>query len=144
MRCFIPLAASVLVVAGCAAGPGDDEGAGSEARPDATNVAAGPLAAAACDVQRLAGTDPDAARRVFFDQAHEPLHGLADELLAAEAVGASAELLEAKEAVERRFRDQRVGTESATLGIDAERLARATRGGLVALGIDAPPCRDRS
>lgn len=52
-----------------------------------------------CDARDLAAEDPDAASDLFNDEAHEPLHGFADEV-AQQDRGAAAEVLETKQRVE--------------------------------------------
>ena len=77
---------------------------------------------------------PDAARRLFFDRAHEPLHTVARALEDVDRAQA-AQLLQAKERVESELPNQ-----PPTLSGDLRRLAGVYRDGLGRLAITAPPC----
>ena len=77
---------------------------------------------------------PDAARRLFFDRAHEQLHTVARALEDVDRAQA-AQLLQAKERVESELPNQ-----PPTLPDDLRRLAEVYRDGLGRLAITAPPC----
>ena len=77
---------------------------------------------------------PDAARRLFFDRAHEQLHTAARALEDVDRAQA-AQLLQAKERVESELPDR-----PPTLPDDLRRLAGVYRDGLGRLAITAPPC----
>lgn len=90
---------------------------------------------ALCDAQEAASRDPEQARTVFFDRAHDPLHDIA---AAAQEVDRSsaARLLEAKQAVEGDLeRMQEPG-----LASDLGRLVAATRAALTKLSVSVPGC----
>ena len=77
---------------------------------------------------------PDAARRLFFDRAHEQLHTVARALEDVDR-GQAAQLLQAKERVESELPNQ-----PPTLPDDLRRLAGVYRDSLGRLAITAPPC----
>ncbi len=77
---------------------------------------------------------PDAARRLFFDRAHEPLHTVARALEDVDRAQA-AQLLQAKERVESELPNR-----PPTLSENLRRLAGVYRDGLGRLAITAPPC----
>jgi hypothetical protein len=77
---------------------------------------------------------PDAARRLFFDRAHEQLHTVARALEDVDRAQA-AQLLQAKERVESELSDP-----PPTLPDDLRRLAGVYRDGLGRLAIAVPPC----
>jgi hypothetical protein len=77
---------------------------------------------------------PDAARRLFFDRAHEQLHTVARALEDVDRAQA-AQLLQAKERVESELPNP-----PPTLADDLRRLAGVYRDGLGRLAITAPPC----
>ena len=77
---------------------------------------------------------PDAARRLFFDRAHEQLHTVARALEDVDRAQA-AQLLQAKERVESELPNQ-----PPTLPDDLRRLAGVYREALGRLAIAAPPC----
>jgi hypothetical protein len=81
-----------------------------------------------------AAADPDAARRLFFDRAHEQLHTVARALEDVDRAQAAA-LLEAKEKVESELPNP-----PPALPDDLRRLAAVYRDGLGRLAITAPPC----
>ena len=81
-----------------------------------------------------AAAEPDAARRHFFDRAHDPLHTVAEALEDVDRAQA-AQLLQAKERVESELSDP-----PASLPDDVRRLAAVYREGLGRLAITAPPC----
>lgn len=81
-----------------------------------------------------AAAEPDAARRLFFDRAHEQLHTVARALEDIDRALA-AQLLQAKERVESELPNL-----PATLSDDLRRLAGVYRDGLGRLAITAPPC----
>ena len=83
-----------------------------------------------CDAAR----DPSGARALFFDRSHEALHTVARALDDVDR-GQAAQLLEAKERVEREL-DQ----PAPTLTGDLLRLAEVYRASLGRLAITAPPC----
>ncbi len=125
-------AAAALTLAVLAVACGDDAG------DDAITVAGQPVAvaplvdahAALCQ----AAAEPDAARRHFFDRAHEPLHTVARALEDVDRAQA-AQLLQAKEKVESELPNP-----PASLPDDLRRLAAVYRDGLGRLAITAPPC----
>ena len=126
--------AAVLVLAVLAAACGGN----GKAEVTTVTVAGQPVAvaplvdahAALCQ----AAAEPDAARRHFFDRAHEPLHTVARALEDVDRAQA-AQLLQAKERVESDLPNQ-----PATLSDDLRRLAGVYRDGLGRLAITAPPC----
>jgi hypothetical protein len=77
---------------------------------------------------------PDAARRLFFDRAHEPLHAAGRALEEVDRAQA-AQLLVAKEKVESELSNP-----PPTLPDDLRRLAGVYRDGLGRLAITVPPC----
>jgi hypothetical protein len=81
-----------------------------------------------------AAAEPDAARRHFFDRAHEPLHTVARALEDVDRAQA-AQLLQAKEKVESELPNP-----PPSLPDDLRRLAGVYRDGLGRLAITAPPC----
>ena len=81
-----------------------------------------------------AAAEPDAARRIFFDHAHEQLHTVARALEDVDRAQA-AQLLQAKERVESELTNP-----PPTLPDDLRRLAGVYRDGLGRLAITAPPC----
>ena len=81
-----------------------------------------------------AAAEPDAARRIFFDHAHEELHTVARALEDVDRAQA-AELLQAKQKVESALPEP-----PATLVDDLRRLAGVYRDSLGRLAITAPPC----
>lgn len=103
----------------------------------APSSAYGRLSDALCSVKAQADAgEVAAARRTFFDSAHEPLHALASEAALRDR-RAAARLLEAKEAVERGF----AGPPPALAG-HLDGLVGASRSAIVATGAVAPgPCR---
>ncbi|MGH9152451.1 MAG: hypothetical protein ACRD03_08660 [Acidimicrobiales bacterium] len=110
---------------------------GGDSRGSPTTLRYGGLYQGLCE-SRAEATDPDAARRTFFDHVHRPLHELASEAAAADR-GAASRLLEAKEAVERGL-----AGEPATLAADLDRLLDATGGAIRATGGPTPkPCKER-
>jgi hypothetical protein len=90
---------------------------------------------ALCDAKDAAGRDPEEARMVFFDRAHDPLHDIA---AAAEEVDRSsaARLLEAKQTVEADL-DGMAGPELAS---DLGALVAATRDALKQLSVSVAGC----
>ena len=125
-------AVAVLAALAVACGGGGDSSDGSitvAGQP----VAVAPLVdahAALCQ----AAAEPDAARRHFFDRAHEPLHTVARALEDVDRAQAG-QLLQAKEKVESELANP-----PATLPDDLRRLASVYRDGLGRLAITAPPC----
>jgi hypothetical protein len=81
-----------------------------------------------------AAAEPDAARRHFFDRAHDQLHTVAKALEDVDRAQA-AQLLQAKERVESEIADR-----PPSLSDDLRRLAVVYRDGLGRLAITAPPC----
>jgi hypothetical protein len=81
-----------------------------------------------------AAAAPDAARRLFFDRAHEQLHTVARALEDVDRAQA-AQLLQAKEKVESELPNP-----PPTLPDDLRRLAGVYRDGLGRLAITVPPC----
>ena len=122
---------TLAVLAGACGGNGDSE--------DRTITVAGQPVAVAPLVDAHAAlcegaAAPDAARRLFFDRAHEQLHTVARALEDVDRPNA-AQLLQAKERVESELPNQ-----PPTLPEDLRRLAEVYRGGLGRLAITAPPC----
>jgi hypothetical protein len=77
---------------------------------------------------------PDAARRLFFDRAHEQLHTVARALEDVDR-GQAAQLLQAKERVESELSNP-----PPSLPDDLRRLAGVYRDGLGRLAITVAPC----
>lgn len=122
-------AATVLTLAGCAAerpAPASADGIS----------AATALVAELCAVRDGAAA-PQRARDRFFDDAHAPLHDLADRVAERDRT-AAAELLRAKQAVEETLDGDRV--EPAVLRDRADRLAAAAAAGYAALDLEVPAC----
>lgn len=92
---------------------------------------------ALCEASDEAAADPESARGIFFDRAHDPLHDIA---AAAEDVDRSsaARLLEAKQAVEANLE----AMAAPGLASDLERLITATRDALKELSISTEGCDD--
>jgi hypothetical protein len=92
---------------------------------------------ALCEADDEAARDAEAARRIFFDRAHDPLHDIAE---AAEEVDRSsaARLLEAKQAVEADL--EAMG--APELASDLGRLIVATRDSLEDLSVSTEGCDD--
>ncbi|MFP5319172.1 MAG: hypothetical protein ACLGI2_12890 [Acidimicrobiia bacterium] len=86
---------------------------------------------------RAEASQPEAAREIFFDRVHQPLHQLAAEAAGADRA-AAAKLLEAKQAVERDFAD-----DPELLPGDLDRLTEATRRAIPTTGRPTPdPCQE--
>jgi hypothetical protein len=137
-----PMAAVVFVVAGVAIGvagmtvfAGDDHDA--EAAGAGGNEAYVGAVTGLCEAQRLAPDRPSDAGRVFFDQAHVPLHDLAAEVGDTDR-DAAAGLLEAKESVESVLEEDDV--DGTGLSEDLADLLDATVAALRAVDIEAPTC----
>jgi hypothetical protein len=107
----------------------DDDGSSAPASRWARAVAG--LCASAGDAR--AG-DVDDARDTFFDQSHDDLHELADEV-ADDDRAAAADLLEAKEAVEADFAGS---TPADVLADDLDVLVDATRTAIRVTGDPVP------
>lgn len=126
--------AAVLALALLAAACGGNSGSEDRTITVAGQpVAVAPLVdahAALCQ----AAAEPDAARRHFFDRAHDQLHTVAKALEDVDREQA-AQLLQAKERVESELSDP-----PASLPDDLRRLAGVYRDGLGRLAITAPPC----
>lgn len=127
-----PLAVAVVLV-GTACGAGGDKEVTSTTRtPDRY----GALYQGLCHTAARAG-DVGAARRAFFDEAHQPLHELATATAAVDRP-AAARLLEAKEAVEHDL-----DVEGPALREELDRLLQASRGAIAATREPAPaPCQE--
>jgi len=120
---------AITAAAACGGGDSGDRTITVAGQP----VAVAPLVdahAALCQ----AAAEPDAARRHFFDRAHEPLHTVARALEDVDRAQA-AQLLQAKEKVESELSNP-----PASLPDDLRRLAGVYRDGLGRLAIAAPPC----
>ncbi|MFP5319149.1 MAG: hypothetical protein ACLGI2_12770 [Acidimicrobiia bacterium] len=78
--------------------------------------------------ERARAGDAEAARREFFDNAHDPLHRLAAEAAQRDRAGA-AQLLEAKHAVEGSLEEA-----APTLADDLNRLRAAATAAVAAAG----------
>ena len=126
--------AAVLALALLAAACGGNSGSEDRTITVAGQpVAVAPLVdahAALCQ----AAAEPDAARRHFFDRAHDQLHTVAKALEDVDREQA-AQLLQAKEKVESELPNPR-----PSLPDDLRRLAGVYRDGLGRLAITAPPC----
>jgi hypothetical protein len=93
-------------------------------------------AAALCTARRQAATDVLAARRVFYDRAHDHLHDLARQTQGADRP-AAARLLEAKQRVEH---DLDAGATPQRLVGDLDQLLAATDTALTVISIPPPGC----
>lgn len=91
--------------------------------------------AALCAARDQAAADPAAARRTFFDGAHDELHAIAGEVEVVDRA-AAARLLVAKQAVEAGF----AAPSGPELSARLDQLARATQTALTVLGTSPPPC----
>ena len=121
--------ALVVVAGACGDGESEDGTITVAGQP----VAVAPLVdahAALCE----GAAAPDAARRLFFDRAHENLHTVARALEDVDRAQA-ARLLQAKERVESELPDQ-----PPTLPEDLRQLAGVYRDSLGRLAITAPAC----
>jgi hypothetical protein len=111
---------------------------GGNGKTKTITVAGQPVAVASLAVAQAALCEavaaPDAARRLFFDRAHEQLHTVARALEDVDRAQA-AQLLEAKEKVESELSNP-----PPTLSDDLRRLAGVYRDGLGRLAITVPPC----
>lgn len=123
-----PILALAVLAAACSGGS-EDRTITVAGQP----VAVAPLVDAHAALCRAAA-EPDAARRHFFDRAHDQLHTVARALEDVDRVQA-AQLLQAKERVESELPDP-----PASLVDDLRRLADVYRDGLGRLAITAPPC----
>jgi hypothetical protein len=123
---LVGLAALVLV--SCAPASSGDASASAAPLTDA--------AAALCTAKRQAATDPRAARRVFYDRAHDDLHELARQTQRTDRPVA-ARLLEAKQRVEH---DLDADAAPQRLVGDLDRLLAATDAALTAISIPPPAC----
>lgn len=86
-------------------------------------------------VARASAARPTAARRAFFDRAHQPIHELAA-VVAASDRATAGRLLEAKQSVERDL-----AAEATALAGDLDRLLAAASRAIVVTGQPAPqPC----
>ena len=119
---------AALIMVGCAPASSNDTSGGASPLSDA--------AAALCTAKRQAATDPLAARRVFYERAHDPLHDLARQAQTADRP-AAARLLEAKQRVEH---DLDAGATPQRLVGDLDRLLVATDAALTAISILPPAC----
>jgi hypothetical protein len=117
-----------LVMVGCAPASSDDASANAAPLSDA--------AAALCSAKRQAAADPLAARRVFYEGAHDHLHDLARQVQQVDRPIA-ARLLEAKQRVEH---DLDASATPQRLAGDLDRLLAATHAALTAISIPAPAC----
>ncbi len=124
------VAVVLLVVAAGCAGNGDGGSTASNDDPYAE------LYQNLCQA-RAQARQPEAAREIFFDRVHQPLHELATETAGADRA-AAAKLLEAKQAVERDL-----AHDPEALRGDLDRLAEATRRAIPATGRATPdPCQE--
>ena len=118
----------LVVAAGC--GTGDERSTASNDDPYAQ------LYQGLCQA-RAQASQPEAAREIFFDRVHQPLHELATEAAGADRA-AAAKLHEAKQAVERDL-----AHDPESLRGDLDRLAEATRRAIPATGRPTPdPCQE--
>lgn len=132
------LAVAFAGLAFAACGDGSSDGATVDIGDG--RVPASRLAAAGNAVCRAAGEAPgdrEAARTMFFADAHDGLHTIARALEDVDRK-AAADLLMAKQAVEAAFTSEAPG---ADLGDKLARLAAATRTGLSRLDVDIASCR---
>lgn len=109
--------------------PGSDETGAGEGLGDVLD----PL----CRARDRATADADEARRIFLDEAHGPLHVLADEVAARDRA-AAADLLETKQAVESRLED--LPLDEALLARDLESLIEATVHALAVVEAESAGC----
>lgn len=137
-----PVAALVFVVAGVAIGAGgmtilagDDHE--EEAADPGRNQAYVGAVNGLCEAQRLAPDRPGEAARLFFNEAHVPLHDLAAEAGDSDRDAAAA-VLEEKQTVESALGEDSV--DGAALSEDLAGLLDATVTALRAVGIEAPTC----
>jgi len=119
---------AALLLAGC--GPASSGDASASAAPLAD------AAAALCTAKDEAASDPLAARRVFYERAHDHLHELARQAQRTDR-SAAARLLEAKQRVEH---DLDAGATRQRLAGDLDRLLAATDAALTAISIRPPAC----
>jgi hypothetical protein len=124
------LGAGLLVVAGAIALLRSPDAAPDESATDG----AGNIIPALC---RARGAPVDQARATFLDEAHAPLHVLADDVASRDR-GAAADLLEAKQAVESRLEEETA--DPALLQRDLDALIAAASGALVAMDLEAETC----
>ena len=92
---------------------------------------------ALCRARDNAATDTGDSRRIFLDEAHAPLHVLADEVATTDRA-AAADLLEAKQAVEADLEEEAIVT--GELERDLEALIDATIAASTALGVEVGTC----
>jgi cytosine/adenosine deaminase-related metal-dependent hydrolase len=123
---LVGLAALVLV--GCASASSGDASPSAAPLTDA--------AAALCTAKRHAARDPLAARRVFYDRAHDHLHELARQAQRTDRPVA-ARLLEAKQRVGH---DLDAGAAPQRLAGDLDRLLAATDAALTVISSPSPTC----
>ena len=122
--------ALVMLLGACGARGSDDDGTITVAGQP---VPVAPLVDAHAGLCQAAD-QPDAARRLFFDRSHEPLHTVARGLEDVDRPLAG-QLLQAKEKVESGL-----GAPGPSLPDDLARLADVYRASLGRLAIEAPPC----
>jgi hypothetical protein len=134
---LIATATLMLGGAGCSSSPNDNP-ATMEIRGERVPVTQlRGVVDALCEAKDQAAPDPEAARRIFFDRAHDPLHDVA---AAAEEVDRSsaARFLEAKQAVEADLQ----AMAAPELASDLGRLVAATRDALKDLSVSTEGCDD--
>lgn len=124
---------AVVLAAGCG---GQGHSTVTAADQADTAAALRDAAAALCTAKDQAAGDPAAARRVFYDRAHDRLHELA-RLAERTDRPAAARLLEAKQRVEH---DLDGPSPPARLAGDLDRLLTTTNAALAAISISPPPC----
>jgi hypothetical protein len=126
---WLAVLAVPAVLASCT-GSGDPGGSPAPFEPHDASAAL----AALCGIR--GAEDPAEAEAAFVDRAHAFLHELADALLA-DHPDAAARVLERKEIVEGGLAAERLPEGFAD---DVDALLDASRDGLEALGVPAPPC----
>lgn len=124
------LGAGLLVVVGAVALLRSPDTAPDESTTDGV----GDIIPALC---RARGVPVEQARAAFLDEAHAPLHVLADDVAARDR-GAAADLLETKQAVESRLEEEPV--DPGLLERDLDALIDAAAEALTAMDLEAETC----
>lgn len=137
IRVLIATATLMVGSVACSSSP-DDNSATMEIRGERVSVTQlRGVVDALCEASDEVARDAEAARTIFFDRAHDPLHDIA---AAAEEVDrpSAARLLEAKQAVEANLEAMRAPELASDLG----RLIAATRDALEDLSVSTEGCDD--
>ncbi|MGH2684942.1 MAG: hypothetical protein ACRDJP_05700 [Actinomycetota bacterium] len=137
MLIVVGAAAVSLALGGCGDGDGDTAAAVTGvggAQVPATQVIA--AVEGVCQASAETHADPQRARAIFLDEAHDRLHDLAFALEHADRV-AAARLLAAKQRVEQALEDPATPSK---LRADLDNLVATAAAALDTLGIDPPPC----